>query len=94
MLRVGTVDKEKGVECFCVNINKRPGDVVPPSRKPSGTYPYHVNRQARIDHEEKGVPLPERLQPKGDPIGPKEKPLPSKSGPPAGDPMKKSDEKK
>jgi hypothetical protein len=89
-VRVGTVDEEKGPEAFCIRVNKRPGDVVPASRKPSGDFPYHVNQQARNDHEEKGTPLPERMQPKWDNL-PRKKPAPpeKKVEPPAGTPEKK-----
>jgi len=77
---------------FYVCIRKRPGGVVPPSRKPSTPFSYHQDRQAEIDHEEKGIPLPERLGPKGRDPG---DPPPKKSViPPAGDPPKKKDEKK
>lgn len=98
LLGFGTVDKEKGEECFYVRIRKRPGGVIPPSRKPSELLPYHRDTQAEIDHFEKGTPLPEHLQPKTTPTGrplppsgppltaPKEDPV---APPPAGDPKKK-----
>jgi len=79
MLGVGTVDKEKGEECFYVRIRKRPGGVIPPSRKPSERLPYHRDTQAEIDHFEKGTPLPEHLQPKTTSNG---RPLPPSLPPP------------
>ena len=66
---VGTVDKDKGAECFYVSIRKRPGGVVPASRKPREVNPYHLDRQAEIDHAEKGTPLPEHLRAKATPTG-------------------------
>lgn len=62
-LCVGTEANEKGVECFWVKITRRPGGVIPASRKPSDVHPYHVEQQAKIDNAEKGTPLPENLQP-------------------------------
>lgn len=61
MLGVGTVDKEKGAECFYVSITKRSGDVVPPSRKLSSK-PYHLSQQRRLDFEAKGEFTPEELK--------------------------------
>src|SRR5262249_35503361 len=44
---IGIADKKVGVECFCLSINKRPGDVVPSSRKPDKTQPYHLKQQQK-----------------------------------------------
>jgi hypothetical protein len=53
-LTVGTVDKDVGMECFCITIRKRPGGEVPPSRKPEGDEPWHVRQtQAYLDKEAK-----------------------------------------
>lgn len=60
VLRVGTVDKEKGPECFTVTIRERPGGVVPASRKPSYPKPYHVERQNAIDDARNGITRPEK----------------------------------
>jgi hypothetical protein len=62
LIKVGTADKEKGEECFTVRILKRPGGTVPAPRKLTNLRLYHRDRQAEIDHEEKGTPLPEHLQ--------------------------------
>lgn len=59
---VGTVDKEKGDECFCLSIRERPGGVIPPSRKPEDEKPYHKQRQRELDYAAKGEYTPERLQ--------------------------------
>lgn len=63
-IRSGTVDPEKGEELFWVSIRKRPGGRVPPTRKITRSCFYHLDQQAKIDHEEKGTPLPERLRPR------------------------------
>lgn len=96
MVGYGVVDKEKGPECFYVSIRQRPGDVVPPSRKPSKTNPYHLSRQRTLDYEARGEYTPEELKAhaekqklaaeKGLPPPP---PLPPLK--PTADPMKKKD---
>lgn len=55
----GTVDKVKGPECFYLCIRERPGGVVPPSRKPSDTRPYHLEREYELFFERQGLKTPE-----------------------------------
>jgi len=62
LVSYGTVDKEKGPECFYVSIQERPGGVVPPSRKPSDTKPYHLDREYELFYERKGEKTPEALK--------------------------------
>ena len=61
-LGVGTVDKYVGVECLYVTIRERPGGVMPPSRKPSDTKPYHIQREYELYYERKGEKTPEELK--------------------------------
>ncbi len=81
VLSVGTVDKDKGPECFWLRIRERPGGVVPASRKPSFPKAYHLEQQKEIEDARNGIP------PKVKPL----EPPPPKAGepPPAGDPKKK-----
>jgi hypothetical protein len=60
-VRLGVADNIRGEECFTVRILKRPGGKVPAPRKLTSLRLYHLDRQAEIDHEEKGTPLPEHL---------------------------------
>ena len=81
-LCVGTVDQDRGEECFYIRIRKRPDGRVPPPRKLTSVRLYHLDRQAEIDHAEKGTPLPEHLRPKPNP------PKAPKPAPPPADPKK------
>lgn len=58
---VGTGTIKDTTFAFYLSIEKRPGGKIPPSRKPSDSRPYHEYQQARIDLEEKGTPIPDRL---------------------------------
>lgn len=62
VLAVGTVDKNKGEECFFLSIRWRAGGKIPPSRKPSEPNPYHERRQREVEYEDKGEYTPEELQ--------------------------------
>lgn len=80
VLSVGTVDKEKGPECFWLSIRERPGGVVPPSRKPSFPKAYHLEQQKEIEDSRNGIPKKEK---------PPEPSTKAGEPPPAGDPKKK-----
>ena len=71
VLGVGTVEKEVGEECFYLTIRKRPGGVIPASRKPREHKPYHLERQAEIDRGEVKIkkPDPPRQEEKQEPPG-------------------------
>lgn len=62
MLGVGTADEKKGDECFFLSIQRRPGGVIPASRKPSEPKPYHLRRQRELDYEAKGENTPEDIK--------------------------------
>ena len=62
MVAYGTVDKEKGPECFYIKIRERPGGAVPCSRKPSDTKPYHLEREYELFYERRGEKTPEELK--------------------------------
>lgn len=62
MVAYGTVDKEKGPECFYLKIRRRPGGVIPASRKPSEGKEYHVRRQKEVEYEEKGELTPQDIK--------------------------------
>ena len=62
ILGVGTVDQDKGAECFYVRIHERPGGAVPPSRKPSDTKPYHLEREYELYYKRQGLETPEEVK--------------------------------
>ncbi|MEO2090891.1 MAG: hypothetical protein ABGY75_15535 [Gemmataceae bacterium] len=99
ILRVGKVDKVKGAECFHIRIHERPGGVVPPSRKPSDTNPYHLQREYELFWERQGLKTPEELKTLADKMKFRAErgqlpPLPPVWNPPEKKDDKKKDDKK
>jgi hypothetical protein len=62
VLGVGVEDKMKGSECLYLTIRRRPGGVIPPSRKPDLPKPYHEERQRAVEYEDRGEYTPEELK--------------------------------
>jgi hypothetical protein len=61
---VGTGTIKDTTFALYISILKRPEGKIPPSRNPNTSQPWHEWKQARIDLEEKGTPIPEHLQDK------------------------------
>jgi hypothetical protein len=94
LISVGTVDNVKGPECYYVRIRERPGGVVPPSRKPSDTKPYHLQREYELSYERKGEKTPEELKTLADKMKFRAERGQLPPLPPVGNPPEKKDDKK